>query len=86
MQPTRKAVGGALVLYLTRGWRLPTLFPSAPCVEDREGVSRAWGPGRRALTTPRLCSLPTPFQPRLAVGEKEEKLFGLLGPPTHPTV
>ena len=47
-----------MVLYLTRGWRLPTLFPDAPRVEDREGVSRACGPGRRALTTARLPQAP----------------------------
>lgn len=62
--------------------------PLAP-VEDGEGVSRAWRPEHRALTTSRLPQsllIPTPFQPRLAVGEKEEKLLGLLGPPTYPTV
>ena len=47
-----------MVLYLTRGWRLPTLFSDAPRVEDRDGVSRACGPGRRALTTARLPQAP----------------------------
>lgn len=94
LQPAGKAVGGALVLYLTRGWRLPApilthdLLPAAPW--------RGWGGGlqgvgawARALTTPRRPQAPLtphPLSAQPGCWRKEEKLLGLLGPPTHPTV
>ena len=37
---------------------LPHCHPHPGPLEDREGVSRSWGPGRRALTTPRLPQAP----------------------------
>ena len=65
----------------------PSIFSPLPLVEDWEGVSRAWGLGRRALTTPRLPQVlltPDPLSAPPALGKKKRNFLACWDLPSSP--